>query len=189
MAGRWAIPLPASRIGAAAGRAGTARMDDPDRAELLAALPAMRRFAHALRKGEPAAAEDLLGDAIERALLKWHLFRPGTNRKSWLIAIVQNVNIDQRRREARQVRTVELRYPVDKLPVNSHSTDDPGAGLRLRDIVRALEALPRPQREVVQIAAFSDLTYEQMAREVGVPLGTIRSRLFRGREALRRAGF
>ncbi|ATE60844.1 sigma-70 family RNA polymerase sigma factor [Thauera sinica] len=145
--------------------------------DLLAEIPRLRRYARALT-GDAARADDLVQDTLERALGRWRLWRPG-NLRAWLMTMMHNLFIN----EVRAVSAVEYRDGAElpERPARPPQDD----GLELRDLERALQALPAEQREVLLLIGLEDLTYEDVARITGVPVGTVMSRLSRARGRLR----
>jgi RNA polymerase sigma-70 factor (ECF subfamily) len=154
----------------------------PDRAALIEAqIPGLRRFAYALLRGDRERADDLVQDTLERALSCWHLRRTEGNVRSWLYTILHNRFLsDQlraRRRGLHDALTEETEVPgID---------GGQDTALEHRDLLRAFSALPEEQRTVLLLVAVEDLSYEETARVLGVPIGTVMSRLSRGRERLR----
>jgi RNA polymerase sigma-70 factor, ECF subfamily len=142
-------------------------------------IPSLRRYARALT-GNRDAADDLVQDTLERALARSALFRPGGNPRAWLFAIMHNMFVNQVR-SATSRRTVAL----DPEAMEPTAQDRAHEGLAVRDIERALAVLPAEQREVVLLIALEALSYADTARVIGVPIGTVMSRLSRGRERLR----
>lgn len=147
------------------------------RQDIVAEIPRLRRYARALT-GDAVRADDLVQDTLERALGKWALWRPG-NLRAWLFSIMHNLFVNQ----ARSPRLVD--YPGDEalpdLPMRATQSD----ALELRDFARSLARLPEEQREVLLLVVLEDLSYEDTAKVLGVPVGTVMSRLSRGRERLR----
>ena len=145
--------------------------------DIVAEIPRLRRYARALA-GEAVRADDLVQDTLERALGKWSLWRPG-NLRAWLFSIMHNLFVNQ----ARSPRLVD--YPGDDalpdLPTRATQND----ALELRDFVLSLSRLPEEQREVLLLVVLEDLSYEDTAKVLDVPIGTVMSRLSRGRERLR----
>ena len=145
--------------------------------DIVAEIPRLRRYARALA-GEAVRADDLVQDTLERALGKWSLWRPG-NLRAWLFSIMHNLFVNQ----ARSPRLVD--YPGDDalpdLPTRATQND----ALELRDFVHSLSRLPEEQREVLLLVVLEDLSYEDTAKVLDVPVGTVMSRLSRGRERLR----
>ena len=129
----------------------------------------------------PGRADDLVQDALERALSHWNLRRNEGNLRGWLYTILYNRFLSDQHR-------VRRRGPHDPL---SQETELPGidggqhSALEHRDVLRALAALPEEQRAVLLLVGVEDLSYQEAARVLGVPIGTVMSRLSRGRERLR----
>jgi RNA polymerase sigma-70 factor (ECF subfamily) len=153
-----------------------------DRAGLIEAqIPGLRRFACALLRGDRERADDLVQDTLERALSRWHLRRPGGSVRGWLYTILYNRFLTDQHRSRR-------RGLHDTL---TEKTDLPGidggqySALEHRDLLRAFSTLPQEQRSVLLLIGVEDLSYEEAARVLGVPIGTVMSRLSRGRERLR----
>lgn len=150
------------------------------RTDLIAELPHLRRFARALC-GDQALADDLVQDCIERALKKSHLYDPARPLRAWLYAILRNGFISGLRQSRRSgvVKTVDdLVAGEDSVPAEQDS------GLSLALIGQALDMLPGQQREVIVLVSLEDLSYREVAEVLGVPIGTVMSRLSRGRERL-----
>ena len=154
----------------------------PDRAALIETqIPGLRRFACALLRGDRERADDLVQDTLERALACWHLRRTEGNVRSWLYTILHNRFLSEQHRARR-------RGPHDSL---SDETEVPGidggqnSALEHRDLLRGFSVLPEEQRSVLFLIAVEDLSYEEASRVLGIPVGTVMSRLSRGRERLR----
>jgi RNA polymerase sigma-70 factor (ECF subfamily) len=148
-------------------------------AHIIEQIPRLRRYARALT-GAREAADDLVQDTLERALSRSALFRPGGDARAWLFSILHNLFVN-RIRSAAENRTTALADDPRELAGRDTSPD----GLAVRDIERALAALPAEQREVLLLVALEDLSYADTARVIGAPIGTVMSRLARGRERLR----
>lgn len=148
-----------------------------DAVDLVALIPRLRRYARAL-VGERAAADDLVQDTLERAWSKLHLYRQGTDLRAWLFTVMHNVHVNQLR-AARP--TTALGEDMPELAQRAVQGD----ALMVRDLERAVAALPAAQREVLLLVALEDLSYEETARVLGVPIGTVMSRLARAREKVR----
>lgn len=154
----------------------------PDRgAQVEPLLPALRRYAWALCRDENAA-DDLVQDCLERALSGWTQRRPDGVLRAWLFAILHNCFVSTRRRTARRGVHQSLDEHGADLPVQA--AQDAAAGVR--DVLAALDLLPDDQRAVLLLVGVEELTYDEAARVLDVPLGTVMSRLSRGRERLRR---
>src|SRR5215471_2194093 len=156
----------------------------PDQAALIEAqIPGLRRFAYALLRGDREAADDLVQDTLERALSRWHLRRHEGNLRGWLFTILYNRFLSDQHRSRR-------RGPHDTL---TEEIGVPGIDggqdsvLEHRDLLRAFSMLSEEQRSVLFLIGVEDLSYEEAARALGVPIGTVMSRLSRGRERLRRS--
>jgi RNA polymerase sigma-70 factor (ECF subfamily) len=148
-----------------------------DGPSLVALIPRLRRYARAL-VGDRAAADDLVQDTLERAWAKLHLFRQGTDLRAWLFTVMHNVHVNQVR-AARPTDALE-----DEMPELAQRAVQ-GDALLVRDLERALATLPAAQREVLLLVALEDLSYEETANVLGIPIGTVMSRLARAREKLR----
>jgi RNA polymerase sigma-70 factor (ECF subfamily) len=148
-----------------------------DSERLVACIPRLRRYARALLGGR-AEADDLVQDTIERGWDKLASWRRGGDMRAWLFGIMHNLHVDNQRRPALATETLD-----DELPL---AAADSGAGrLALRDMDRALQQLPPEQRDVLLLVALEELSYDEVAAALQIPLGTVMSRLSRGRERLR----
>jgi len=145
-----------------------------------AMIPALRRYARALAR-DADIADDLVQDTLVRALSKFHLWQPGTDIRAWLFTIMHHQYVNTVRREAREKATVDIEHVSSTLA----ATTDPTARRQLMELDRALARLPSEQREVVLLVGLEGMSYESVAEILGVPIGTVRSRLSRGRERLR----
>jgi RNA polymerase sigma-70 factor (ECF subfamily) len=151
---------------------------------LEAYIPGLRRFAHALLRGDRERTDDLVQDTLERALSGWRLRRLDGELRGWLYTILYNRFLtDRERRRRRSAYDALTEIVADQLPGvegGQHSA------LEYRDFLRAFAVLPAEQRSVLLLVAVEDLSYEEAAHVLGVPIGTVMSRLSRGRERLRR---
>ena len=146
-----------------------------------AEIPRLRRYARALAR-DIAAADDLVQDCLARALGKLHLWQEGTDLRAWLFTILHNQYVNQVRRAVREGAAVGLSETEPMLTRAPHQ----GRRLELRDLERAIAKLPEEQRSVILLVGLEGMRYEEVAEVLNVPVGTVRSRLSRGREALRR---
>jgi RNA polymerase sigma-70 factor (ECF subfamily) len=154
----------------------------PDRAELIEAqLPGLRRFAYALLRGDRERADDLVQDTLERALSRWHLRRSDDNLRGWLYTILYHRFLTEQNRLRRRGWHGALTEDTE-LPGIAGGQD---SALEHRDLLRAFSTLPEEQRAVLLLVGVEDLSYEEAARVLAVPIGTVMSRLSRGRERLR----
>jgi RNA polymerase sigma-70 factor (ECF subfamily) len=150
-----------------------------DSRAILAELPRLRRYARAL-VGERAAADDLVQDTLERAWTRLGQWRPGSDLRAWLFSIMHNLRIDQMRRPS--LNTTDLDDEFIEPPGRATQSD----GIEFADLAAAIMALPEEQRAVMLLVALEDMRYEDVAQTLGIPVGTVMSRLARGRERLRR---
>jgi len=143
-------------------------------------LPRLRRYARALT-GDRARADDLVQDTLERALRKWALWRLGSRLDGWLFSIMHNVFVNQVRSAHGRQASVSL----EDLAFESAVPDGADAALQRRDLAAALAQLPEDQREVLLLVGLEDMSYKEVASVLGIPLGTVMSRLSRARQQLR----
>ena len=141
-------------------------------------IPRLRRYARALT-GERSAADDLVQDTLERALSRFHLWRQGSDLRAWLFTIMHNIYVNQTRSRIRHPQEALDDSAADELRAR-----EPDWG-ELRDLEEALGRLPGEQRSVLLLVGLEQFTYEEAARVLDIPLGTVMSRLSRGRERLR----
>ena len=148
--------------------------------DVLAQLPPLRRYARALTRDE-SAAEDLVHDALVRAYERRSTFRLGGNLRTWLFSILHNTFVDGRRQHmAEQRRKGGTAWLAETaLPPNQESS------VRLGQVRRAFLSLPEEQRAVLHLVAIEGLAYQEAATALGIPIGTLMSRLGRARAALR----
>jgi RNA polymerase sigma-70 factor, ECF subfamily len=142
-------------------------------------IPRLRRYARALTH-DLERAEDLVQHCLMHALAKQHLWAPGTDLRAWLFTIMHNSRVNDVRRSMRE----EARSPIAMIFMTA-APRHPDARLELRDLDRAISELPEAQRVVVLLVGLEEMSYEQTAEVLGVPLGTVRSRLARARAELR----
>lgn len=149
-----------------------------DEALILACIPSLRRYARGLT-GDPHRADDLVQDTLERAWSRYSRWLRRGELRAWMFGIMHNHFIDGVRasnRRAEQTAPGEL----PDAPVRATQTDH----LEVRDLDRCLQALPAEQREVLLLICVEDLSYQDTARILDVPMGTVMSRLSRAREKL-----
>jgi RNA polymerase sigma-70 factor, ECF subfamily len=144
-------------------------------------IPRLRRYARALtRSGD--RADDLVQETLLRAIAKAHLWQTGTDIRAWLFTIMHNQYVNMVRRAMREEAIVD----IEQMSSSLVATTDPTASRQLRELERALGHLPQDQREVILLVGLEGMSYEAAAEILSVPVGTVRSRLSRGRNALRR---
>lgn len=147
-----------------------------DSSAIVEQIPSLRRYARALT-GDRWAADDLVQDTLERACNKWRLWNVGTDLRAWLFTIMHNVFASQIRRAPSRA-SVDVDDVVHELrSVDSHRD-------QAIDLQRCLLLLPEDQRAVLLLVALEDLSYAQVAKVLGVPVGTVMSRLARARSRL-----
>lgn len=147
--------------------------------ELLDLLPRLRRFAHALARGS-ADADDLLQASVERAILKREQWQPGTRLDSWMYRIMRNLWIDTVRAEGRRGET----FIPPEAGAHVGGMGDQETVVELGNVARAMQTLPVEQREAVALVVIEGCAYKEAAAILNIPIGTLTSRLARGREAL-----
>ena len=137
-------------------------------------------------------AEDLVQETYSRAFRSWRSFQPGTNLRAWLLRILTNLNIDRgrRRQRAPQMQALEANdyFLYDTLASDDGATDEERVVERLSqdDIVSALSAVPHDFRDAIVLVDIGDFSYQDAAQILGIPIGTVMSRLHRGRRILKR---
>lgn len=148
--------------------------------DVIGQLGTLRRYARSLVR-DSADAEDLVHDALVKAYERRSTFKGGANLRNWLLSIVHNTHIDRlrsrlasRRRDDAATAEAEPSYPA----AQEHA-------VRLRQVREAFLALPEEQREALHLVAVEDLSYQEAADVVGVPVGTLMSRVSRARARLR----
>ena len=140
-------------------------------------IPRLRRYARAL-VADRSQAEDLVQDTLERAWAKQHLFRHGTDLRAWLFTLMHNVHVNH-------IRAARTDDPLDEAMPELQQYPAQGDSLALRDMDRALARLPAEQREALLLVTLEEMSYAETAHALGVPVGTVMSRLSRAREKLR----
>lgn len=153
-------------------------------AEVLPHLDTLYRVALRLT-GDPSAAEDLVQDAILRALKGWSSFRPGSNARAWLVTILRNQFINGWRSRRRAPQQVD----VESVPEAPDMSDPDPEGRFFSDLIddevlAALDALPDDFREVIVLGDLEGLPYAEVAEALEIPVGTVKSRIFRARRIL-----
>jgi RNA polymerase sigma-70 factor (ECF subfamily) len=144
---------------------------------LVELIPRLRRYARAL-VGDRATADDLVQDTLERAWAKLHLYRRGTDLRAWLFTVMHNVHVNR----VRATRPTDLLE--DEMPELAQRPPQ-GDALVVRDLERSIARLPADQRAVLLLVTLEDMSYDEVARALEIPIGTVMSRLSRAREKLR----
>ncbi len=144
---------------------------------LVELIPRLRRYARAL-VGDRAGADDLVQDTLERAWTKLHLYRRGTDLRAWLFTVMHNVHVNK-------VRASRPMEPIDEQTPELSQRAAQGDSLVVRDLDRLVALLPEEQRAVLLLVALEDMSYDEVAKTLGIPIGTVMSRLSRARDKLR----
>ena len=155
-------------------------MSDFDRL-LEGQIPRLRRYARALTRNIERA-DDLVQDTLVRALVKQNLWQAGTNLRAWLFMLMHNQNVNNLRRSIREGQMVDIEATTNVLA----ATTDPTASRQLYELDRALGQLAVEQRQTILLVGLEEFSYIEAAAILNVPVGTVRSRLSRGRDHLRR---
>lgn len=150
-------------------------------AEIEAAVPALRRYARGL-VGDADRADDLVQDCLERAIRKRRLWRPTGPVRAWLFTMLLNLYRNERRSRKRRGEPM----PIDNLAVPPATAPSQPGHIALQELARALEKLPAEQREALLLVVLEGTSYAEAAGMLGIPIGTLMSRLGRARAALRR---
>lgn len=154
----------------------------PDTGPALSAhVESLRRYAYALA-GNREEADDLVQECLTRAIARQRPWSQVQNTRAYLFSILHNVHVDRLSGRARSGQTVELGL-VENL-LSSPGYQD--GALRMRDLERALRLLPEEHRRVVLLVGLEGMSYREVADTLDIPIGTVMSRLSRGREQLRR---
>jgi RNA polymerase sigma-70 factor, ECF subfamily len=149
---------------------------------LIEELPHLMRYARALKR-DVTSADDLVQDCVGRALAKLDLFESGTNMRAWLFTIMHNIHRQDLRTASRRIQTSVM----DEIVENQHGTTaTQGGALTIRDLDQAMGHLPEDQRKVLLLIGLEDMSYKEVSEVLEIPLGTVMSRLSRGREKLKR---
>jgi RNA polymerase sigma-70 factor (ECF subfamily) len=149
--------------------------------QLAALLPLLRRFAHALSR-DPADADDLTQATVERALRSRAQWQPGTRLDSWCYRIMRNLWIDTARSRSR--KTAREAPEEEGTNVGEDPRDAMNAAVDLKRVMAAMGQLPDEQREVLALILIEGFGYREVSEMLGLPIGTVSSRLVRGRTAL-----
>ncbi len=154
-------------------------MHDKD-ALIVQQIPRLRRYARALT-GDASRADDLVQDCVERAWRKFHLFRRGSDIRAWMFTIMHNLHVNTVRKASSRPSIVALAdWDGDRSVRPAQES-----AVEARGVIRALDLLPPEQREVILLVGLEELTYQEVAKVAGIPIGTVMSRLSRGRQRLR----
>ena len=153
---------------------------DP-RAELVSLLPRLRRFAHGLT-GDGHAADDLVQAACLEAIERWHQWQPGTSLASWVFRIIQTTWLDEHRSRQRRQTDTDTEALADVVGEDGRQVLE--ARSDARAVRRLIAILPEEQKVVLMMVTVDGLSYKDAAAALGVPVGTVMSRLARARGKL-----
>jgi RNA polymerase sigma-70 factor, ECF subfamily len=142
-------------------------------------IPRPRRYARALTRNRERA-DDLVQDTLRRALIKEQFWQPGTNLRAWLFTIMHNQNVNNIRRDIRDS------VDIEEMSAKLTATTDPTASRQMLELERALAQLHAEQRQVILLVGLEGMSYQDAAGILRIPVGTVRSRLSSGRDALRK---
>lgn len=143
-------------------------------------IASMRRYARALSR-DRSDADDLVQEALTRAVARADTFKAGTNLRAWLFTILHNVHVNRVRSRASRADEVPVEDVEDRLVTAPRQEES----VELREMMRVVRSLPDDQRKVLLLVAVEGLKYDEVARVLDVPIGTVMSRLSRAREAVR----
>jgi RNA polymerase sigma-70 factor (ECF subfamily) len=141
-------------------------------------IPRLRRYARALT-GDRTQADDLVQDTLERAWSKLHMWRRDSDMRAWMFSIMHNTFINHIRKK----QPVTVSMDEDTLDVPTRATQEDT--LHMRDLDSAIAKLPYEYREIILLIGLEQMSYEEVAKVLAIPMGTVMSRLSRGRERLR----
>lgn len=144
-------------------------------------IPHLRRYARVLRHDRDAA-DDLVQECLARAMGRLQGWQPTGTMRSWLFTILHNLHVNELRRDG---NSPDVRADTDGVEREATPTDHHHSGLAVRDMTAALEQLSEEQRSTILLVGLEGLSYAETASVTGVPVGTVMSRLARGRERLR----
>ncbi|MCO5159780.1 MAG: RNA polymerase sigma factor [Mesorhizobium sp.] len=155
---------------------------DEKRGAILAELPRLRRYARALVRDRDVA-DDLVQDCIEKALTRMEGWQNGDNPRRWLFTIMHHLFVDQLRRTKRRGASVSYEDATGAALATEPSQFD---SIAAREVLQALQAIAPDRRSALVLVAVEGLTYAEAATVLGIPAGTVMSRIARGREELRK---
>lgn len=150
--------------------------------DLHAHIVSLRRYAYLLCRNQ-ADADDLVQETLSKALAAAHTLQPGRELRPWLFSILHNTHFSDQRQLSRQVRAAAF---LDATLGEAHTQPEQEKHLEARDTLRMLGRLSTDQQAALMLIAVEGISYEEAAQVLGIPVGTLMSRLARGRERLRR---
>ena len=155
------------------------RLENSFSQDLQSEIPHLWRFARSI-SGTSEAADDLMQTALERALRNQHQYVRGTKLRSWLFAIMRNALLDEFRKSERRGHHV----PIEEWYEEAQFAPAQEKYVELGDVAKSIEGLRPEERDVLELCVFSGLSHDQVANQMGVAVGTVKSRLSRARQAL-----
>lgn len=172
-------------IGAAANRPASNQMVEEEvnivAHEIEEHIPALRRYACALSHNA-TTADDLVQECVVRALSKAHLYKPGTNLRAWLFTILHNLYISEVRRNGKWKEASDPEVALNSLSQPASQTHS----VMLRTVSKAMADLPNEQRTILYSVGIEGKSYKEVSKEMGIPVGTVKSRCSRARTGLQR---
>jgi len=152
-------------------------------AEVEPLIPALRRYASAMVRDRDAA-DDLVQDCLERVISHWETRRRAEDTRQWVFAIAHNLIVNKLRRDVRRGQHIDIADVEEGVLATPAAQEH---RVTHTELMKALAALPADQRSVILLVSVEDLSYAEAAEALGIPIGTVMSRLARGRERLQRA--
>ena len=152
-------------------------------AEVEPLIPALRRYASAMLRDRDLA-DDLVQDCLERVISNWHGRRRAEDTRQWVFAIAHNLAVNKLRQDARRGIHLAIEEVDESVMVTPPTQEH---RVRYGELMRALDTLSDDQRSVILLVSVEDLSYAEAAEALGIPIGTVMSRLARGREKLQKA--
>jgi len=152
-------------------------------AEVEPLIPALRRYASAMVRDRDVA-DDLVQDCLERVISNWGTRRKAEDTRQWVFAIAHNLIVNKLRQDARRGTHIDIAEVDEAILVSPAAQEHK---VRHGELMKALATLPVEQRDVVLLVSVEDLSYAEAAKSLDIPIGTVMSRLARGRERLQRA--
>jgi RNA polymerase sigma-70 factor (ECF subfamily) len=156
--------------------------------EALVHLDALYGLALRLTGGDAARSEDLVQDAVLKAYRAWDDFKLGTNCRAWLMTILRNTFINEFRSQQRRPNAVEFDEVAERSVFAAVSDDDPAGAFFERiidaEVIAAIDDLPEDFRVAIVLSDLEGLSYQEVSEIMGIPVGTVKSRLFRARKRL-----
>lgn len=153
---------------------------DEIKQQIVTLIPKLRRYARALTR-DNEGADDLVQDTLVRALDKLELWESGSDIRAWLFTILHNVYINNLKKHGQ----LGINLPLEEVTEGLSYADASSELLELADCVKALDLLSLEQREIVLLIALEGMKYSEVAEIVGIPVGTVMSRLSRARQTIR----